>query len=255
MKKPTGEFWKRLVRKVRAHFLAGILIAVPIGITVWILYRGFSWIDNFLQDAVIERAFGHPVPGLGFAITVVLIYVVGVIASNVVGRRVIRWGESLLERVPVARHIYTGIRQIVESFSTPSKTGFMQVVLIEFPRRGTRTIGFITNEESNESGKKLINVFVPTSPNPTSGFLQIVEEQEIIRTGISVDDALKMVVSGGRMSPKEVKEKLLVASEEASALESGPDAADLPHGKKEAPAGKNVEKQKTPRRPSSPKTG
>lgn len=255
MKKPTGEFWKRLGRKVRAHFLAGILIMVPIGLTVWIFVQIFTWVDSFLQPGVISPIFGRQVPGLGFAITAVLIYIVGVIASNVVGRRVIRWAESLLERVPVARHIYTGIRQIVESFSTPGKTGFMQVVLIEFPRRGTRTIGFITNEESNESGKKLINVFVPTSPNPTSGFLQIVEEQEIIRTSISVDDALKMVVSGGRMSPEEVKQKLLAASQEANALESGPGAVDLVHGKKEAPAGKNVQKQKTPRRPSSPKTG
>lgn len=234
---------------MRAHFLAGILIILPIGITIWILYQGFYWIDNFLQDAVIERVFGHPIPGVGFAITVVLIYVVGVIASNVIGRRIIRYGESLLAKVPIARIFFTGIKQILTSFSTPSKTGFMQVVLIEFPRRGTRTIGFITNEESNESGKKLINVFVPTSPNPTSGFLQIVEEKEIIRTSISVDEALKMVVSGGRMSPEEVKQKLLVASAEANALDSGPDAADLLHGKKEAPP------RKTPRRPSSPKTG
>ena len=240
---------------MRAHFLAGILVILPIGITIWILYQVFYWIDNFLQDAVVERVFGHPIPGVGFAITVVLIYVVGAIASNVIGRRIIRYGESLLAKVPIARHVYTGIRQILESFSAPSKTGFMQVVLIEFPRRGTRTIGFITNEESNESGKKLINVFVPTSPNPTSGFLQIVEEEEIIRTSISVDEALKMVVSGGRMSPKGIQEKLLAASEEANALESGPDAVDLLHGKKEAPSGKNVEKQKTRRRPSSPKTG
>ena len=249
MKKPTGEFWKRLIRKVRAHFLAGILIMVPIGLTVWIFVQIFTWVDSFLQPGVISPIFGRQIPGVGFAITAVLIYIVGIIASNVVGRRVIRWGEALLGRVPVARHVYTGIRQILESFSTPGKTGFMQVVLIEFPRRGTRTIGFITNEESNESGKKLINVFVPTSPNPTSGFLQIVEEQEIIRTSISVDDALKMVVSGGRMSPKEVQEKLLAASEEANALKSGPDAVDLPHGEKEAPT------RKTRRRPSSPKTG
>ncbi len=238
-----------LGRKMRAHFLAGILIILPIGITVWILVQIFNWIDGFLRP-VIERIFGGTIyTGVVFAITVVLIYVVGVIASNVIGRRIIRYGESLLAKVPIARIFYTGIKQILTSFSEPRQTGFMQVVLIEFPRRGTRTIGFITNEESNESGKKLINVFVPTSPNPTSGFLQIVEEKEIIRTSISVDDALKMVVSGGRMSPKEVKEKLLAASEEANALKSGPDSADFPHGKKGAPT------RKTPRRPSSAKTG
>ena len=200
-----------LLRKLRTHFFAGVLITVPLALTVWILVQIFNWIDGFLQP-VVKPIFGHEIPGLGFGITVVLVYLVGVIASNVLGRRLLRYGESLLERVPVARHLYTGIRQIVQSFSEPRKTGFMQVVLIEFPRKGTRTIGFVTNESPDASGKKLLNVFVPTAPNPTSGFLQIVEESEIIRTEISVDAALKMVVSGGRMSPEEVREKLLIAT-------------------------------------------
>ncbi len=200
-----------LLRKLRAHFLAGILITVPLGLTVWILVQIFNWIDGFLQP-VIEPIFGHEIPGIGFGITIVLIYLVGVIASNVLGRRLLRYGESLLQKVPVARHLYTGIKQILQSFSDPGRTGFMQVVLIEFPRKGTRTLGFVTNESSDESGRKLLNVFVPTSPNPTSGFLQIIEEGEVIRTDMSVDDALKMVVSGGRISPKEVQDRLLAVS-------------------------------------------
>ena len=203
-----------LGRKIRGHFLAGILITVPIGLTIWILAWIFTGIDDFLQRIVIEPAFGHEITGVGFAITIVIIYLAGVIASNVFGRRLIRYGESLLGRVPVARYFYTGIRQILNSFSEPGRTGFMQVVLIEFPRKGTRTIGFITNEESDASGRKLLNVFIPTAPNPTSGFLQIIEEGEVIRTDMSVDDALKMVVSGGRISPKEVQDKLLAVSRE-----------------------------------------
>ena len=144
----------------------------------------------------------------------VLIYLVGVIASNVIGRRLIGYGETALGRVPLARYLYNGIRQILQSFSAPGDTGFMQVVLAEFPRKGTRTIAFITNEVSAESGRKLLNVFIPTAPNPTSGFLQILREEEIIRTDISVDAALKMVVSGGRMSPPEVGDKLFVGEEE-----------------------------------------
>lgn len=215
-----------LVRKLRAHFLAGILITVPLGLTVWIFHWIFTGVDGFLQRIAINPIFGRDIPGVGFAITVVLIYLVGVIASNVLGRRLLRYGESALERVPVARYVYTGIRQIVNSFSEPHKTGFMQVVLIEFPRRGTRTLGFITNEESDETGKKLINVFIPTSPNPTSGFLQIVEEAEIIRTELSVDDALKMVVSGGRMSPREVQEKLFAIVKEPHVLDLSSDSPD-----------------------------
>ncbi|MCL0053084.1 DUF502 domain-containing protein, partial [Dehalococcoidales bacterium] len=164
-------------------------------------------IDNILQP-VVSSILGHAIPGVGFGITMVLIYLVGVIASNVVGRKLIHYGESLLRRVPIVRQLYTGIKQILESFSAPGKTGFMQVVLVEFPRKGMRTIGFITNESSDKSGKKLLNIFIPTAPNPTSGFLQIAGEDEIIRTDISVDDALKMVVSAGRMSPEELSNQL-----------------------------------------------
>ena len=198
-------------RKLRAYFLAGILVTVPLGLTVWILIWIFNGIDGFLQP-IIERIFGHHIPGVGFGITVLLIFIVGVIASNVLGRRLLRYGESWLNRLPLARYLYNGIRQIIQAFAAPDKTGFMQVVLVEFPRKGTRTLGFITNETSDESGKKLLNIFIPTSPNPTSGFLQIIEEDQVIRTNLTVDEALRMVVSGGRVSPREVSDKLFVES-------------------------------------------
>jgi uncharacterized membrane protein len=194
-------------RKLRAYFLAGILVTVPLGLTVWILLWIFNGIDGFLQP-IIDRVVGHHIPGIGFGITVLLIFIAGIIASNVLGRRLLRYGESVLMRLPLARYLYNGIRQIMQAFAAPDKTGFMQVVLVEFPRKGTRTLGFITNETTDESGKKLLNIFIPTSPNPTSGFLQIIEEDQVIRTTISVDDALKMVVSGGRVSPREVIDKL-----------------------------------------------
>jgi len=216
-----------LGRKMRMHFLAGILVTVPIGLTVWIFVQIFYWVDGFLQDEVVRPIWGHEIPGVGFGTTVLLIYLIGVIASNVLGRRMLHYGESLLERIPIARHVYSGIRQIAQSFSAPRKTRFMQVVLIEFPRRGTRTIGFITNVESDRRGNRLYNVFIPTSPNPTSGFLQIVKEEEIIRTKISVDAALRMVVSGGRVSPKEVRDKLLEVSQEEHLLDKDADSADV----------------------------
>ncbi|MEE8352845.1 MAG: DUF502 domain-containing protein [Dehalococcoidales bacterium] len=196
-------------RKIRGHFFAGILLIVPLGVTIGIFSWLFASIDGILQP-LVRTITGYTIPGVGFGATLLLIYVAGVIVSNVVGRRLVGYGEAALGRIPVARYLYNGVRQIISSFTNPDTTGFMQVVLIEFPRRGTRTLGFITNEVVSESGKKLLNVFIPTSPNPTSGFLQIVDETEIIRTGISVDDALKMIVSGGRMSPKEVSEKLFV---------------------------------------------
>jgi uncharacterized membrane protein len=207
-------FIRRVGRKLRGHFFAGVLITFPLGLTVWAFVWAFNEIDGWLQP-IIERVFGYTIPGVGFGIMLVVIYLVGVIASNVFGRKLIGYGESALGRIPVARYLYNGTRQILQSFSAPADTGFMQVVLAEFPRKGTRTIGFITNEVSDESGRKLLNVFIPTAPNPTSGFLQILREEEIIRTDISVDAALKMVVSGGRMSPQEVQDKLLAAEEKS----------------------------------------
>ena len=202
---PWGSLW----RKVRTQFLAGILVMVPIGATALILVWLFGKIDNILQP-LLRPLLGYHIPGVGFAITILLIYLAGVIASSVVGARSIRFGESLVRRVPLVRYLYNGIKQIVESFSAPGKTGFMQVVLTEFPRKGMRTIGFITNETVDPSGKKLLNIFIPTAPNPTSGFLQIVREEEIIRTGISVENALKMIVSAGRIVPEEISKKLPV---------------------------------------------
>jgi len=201
--------WGSLGRKLRTQFLAGILVIVPIGATALILVWIFRSIDNILQP-VLTSLLGRHITGIGFGVLIVLIYLAGVITSSVLGRRILRFGESLVRRVPLVRYLYNGIKQIVESFSAPGKTGFMQVVLAEFPRKGMRTIGFITNETVDQSGKKLLNIFIPTAPNPTSGFLQIVREGEVIRTDISVENAIKMIVSAGRIVPEEIGNKLPV---------------------------------------------
>jgi uncharacterized membrane protein len=199
----TGGFAKRL----RDQFMAGILVVVPVGASILILIWVFTTIDNILQP-IVRAIVGHNLPGVGFGVTVVLIYITGVIARNVIGNRLIRFGDSLMSRVPLFRGLYLGIRQIIESFSAPKKTGFMQVVLVEFPRKGIRSVGFVTNEITDSDGRNLLSILIPTSPNPTSGFLQIVREEDIVRTRISVEDALKMIVSAGRMTPLEVQAKL-----------------------------------------------
>lgn len=200
-----------LVRKLGVQFVEGIIAVVPIGAAILILFWIFNAIDNILQPT-IRYIWGHTIPGAGVGIMIVLIYLAGVLASNVVGKWLIRRGESALPWMPVFRQLYTGIKQVLQSFAAPRETGFMQVVLTEFPRKGMRVIGFVTNELCGERGKKLLTVFIPTSPNPTSGFLQIVTEDEITRTDISVENALKMVVSAGRVSPKEVGDRLSVDS-------------------------------------------
>jgi uncharacterized membrane protein len=194
-------------RKLRAQFGAGILIVVPIVIAILILVWLFNYIDNIAQP-VAESLLGRTIPGLGFGIMILLIYLTGLVATSLIGNRLIRYGESLLARVPMFRYIYTGIKQIMEAFAAPRESGFVQVVLVEFPKQGMRAIGFVTSESRMESGEKLLNVFIPTSPNPTSGYLEIVRECDVIRTSISVDDALKMVLSGGKVSLQEVTDRL-----------------------------------------------
>ena len=211
MKLSQRVFWGWLGRKLRAQFMAGIIATVPIGAIILLLIWLFSTVDNILQP-IIRSVWGYPIHGLGFAITIIFIYLAGVLASNVIGKRLIHYGEATLPWLPVVRQIYHSIKQILESFSAPRQAGFLQVVLTEFPRKGMRVIGFVTNELQDGPGKKLLTVFIPTSPNPTSGFLQIVNEDEITHTDISVENALKMVVSAGRVSPKGISNKLLSVS-------------------------------------------
>jgi len=192
-----------LSRSLGTKFGIGLLTIVPFAGTIAILYWGFARIDGILQP-LIETISGRSIPGLGFVITLILVILVGFIASNIVGKRLIQYGEAAIPWFPIVHQLYTGIKQIMDSFSVPRNGSRMQPVLTEFPRKGMRVIGFITNEFQDENGKKLLTVFIPTSPNPTSGFLQIVEEEEINRTPLSIENALKTIVSAGRVVPQEV---------------------------------------------------
>ena len=204
-KKPQG----RVMNKLRSQFIAGILVAVPLGATILILVWLFNSIDHILQPAV-RAIFNHNIPGVGFGVTIVLIYLAGVIATNIIGRRILRFFDHLLNRVPIFKQLYGGIRQILDSFAAPDKTGFMQVVLVQFPKDGLWTIGLVTNELVQSDGEKVISVFVPTSPTPWSGFFQMLKEREIIRTTISVQDAIQMVISCGRTVSEEALKNLKI---------------------------------------------
>ena len=197
----TGH-WIRVFRK---NFLAGILLVVPLAIAVWILWWVFSSVDSLIQP-VIEAIFGRPIQGLGFAIFLVLIYITGVIASNYLGKKIIRFFESLLTRVPVFRQLYIGAKQVIEGLSGAgmNKAAFREVVFVEFPRDGMTTLAFITNEITDKSGRKLFAIYIPTAPIPTSGYFEMVTEDKITRTDIPVDEGIKMVISSGMILPDEV---------------------------------------------------
>ena len=188
-------------KKIRGQFVAGLVVVVPIAASILILIWVFDGIDHILQP-VIKAIAGHDIRGVGFGVAIVLIYVVGVIARNFVGRRLMRYGNSIMMKVPVFRSLYSGIRQIIETVATQDKPSFLQVVLVEFPRKGIWALGFITKEMTSENGEKLMNVLIPHSPTPWSGSFEIVREKDIIRTQIAVDDAVKMIVSGGMTTPE-----------------------------------------------------
>lgn len=196
-----------MIKKLRRQFIAGVIVLVPVSASILILYWVFSTIDNVLQP-LFRLLLNRTLPGAGFVATVILIYLAGVIASNVIGKRLIRYGESLVAKVPIVRQLYSGIKQILEGFSRPDKAGFMKVVLVEFPRKGMMAIGFITSEFYDSSGEKMLSVLIPTAPNPTTGFLQLVRDKDAIRTELSVDEAIRMIVSAGRVTPSAVGEKL-----------------------------------------------
>ena len=208
--KKTESFWRRFIKKLRAVVIAGLVVTVPIGITIWIFIWLFTEIDKLLRPYV-TKIFGHEIVGVGFAVIVALVLIIGLIATNVIGKRIVRWGEKMLSKVPVTRSIYVALKQIAQSVSDPQQNRFRQVVLIEFPAKGMKTIAFITNEEKDKSGKKFFNVFIPTALNPTGGFIEIVREEDITMTNLSVEEGLKLAVSAGSMSPKGLRDSMAAA--------------------------------------------
>ena len=204
MKEKVKSTLRRALIDLRDYFFTGLLVFIPIFLTIWLLYWVFETIDNILNPR-IEDIFGHSYPGIGVATTLFLILICGIIGSRVFGRNLIRFMEYQLSKIPVVRELYNGIKQIIESFSRKDSDHFLEVVFIEFPRKGTFTPALVTNRAADESGRIILNIYVPTAPNPTSGFLQILPEDQVIKTNMSVDDALKMVISAGKVSHEDVR--------------------------------------------------
>jgi uncharacterized membrane protein len=146
---------------------------------------------------------------LGFGIAIVLVYVIGLIANNFFGGKILAFSESLLTKIPVFKQLYIGFKQAVEGIAGTgvNKAAFREVVVVEFPRKGMRTLAFITNELIDESDRKVFSIYVPTAPVPTSGYFEMVTEEMITRTNISVDEAMKMVMSSGMISPNKIDMK------------------------------------------------
>ncbi|MBJ6371588.1 DUF502 domain-containing protein [Sedimentitalea arenosa] len=201
-----------LFARLRSSFLTGLVVIAPVGLTIWLIWTVIGWIDGFVLPLVPqtirpEHYIGINLRGVGVIIFLVFTIFVGWIAKGLIGRSLIRWGESLVDRMPVVRSIYSGIKQISETVFAQSERSFETACLIEYPRKGIWAIGFISTTAKGEVAKRvettgqLMSVFLPTTPNPTSGFLLFLPKEDVIELDMSVEEAAKLVISAGLVYP------------------------------------------------------
>ena len=208
-----------LVRHLRRNFIAGSLMLVPVALTYLVLRVIFDLTDGVLQPAVqwVSRRFGidWTVPGVGLLVAVILIYVTGFSLASAVGLQLAKWGQDAIMRLPLVGTVYSASRKLVESFSGTGETGFKRVVMLQYPKLDSWTIGFLTSTTTALNGRRLAVVYIPTAPTPTSGWVAIVPIEEVYDTDLTVPTAMQMVLSGGIISPAVIKTRLLELSSES----------------------------------------
>jgi len=189
---------------IKRYFITGLLVITPLWGTYLILKALFLTLEGVLGD-LLRAYFRYYVPGLGVVALILIILLAGLLTTNILGRKIFEIWESFLQRVPFIRGVYNLVKSIVDTLSLQGKEQFNRVVLIEFPRKGNYSIAFVTGVTMGEvqeiTKEKLINVYVPTTPNPTSGYFLLVPESEIIPLSMSVEDGMKMIISGGLYTP------------------------------------------------------
>ena len=193
----------RLTGHLRRTLIVGVLLLVPVVVTFIILRFLFTTIDGLLGPA-IEEVFGTSIPGLGVIGLLVLVYLVGLLGRNVMGRRVLNAGQRALLRVPLIRTVYGPAKQLIESFSGGGGTGFKRVVMLEYPRSEAWTIGFLTSITQDETGRRLAVVYIPTAPTPNSGWITLLPLAEVYDTDLTVPEAMQLVLSGGIVAPDQI---------------------------------------------------
>jgi uncharacterized membrane protein len=206
--------------RLRASFLTGLVVVLPIGLTVYLIWTVIGWIDGWIlplipaayqPGPVLTRLFGeewaYNVRGVGVVVFLVFTVIVGWIAKGLLGRSLLRWTEGLVDRMPVVRSVYNGLKQIAETVFSTSNSNFERACVVEFPRAGVWAIGFVATRAKGELSQKIphegtiLTVFVPTTPNPTSGFLVYVPERDVTILEMKVEDAAKLIISAGLVYP------------------------------------------------------
>ncbi len=197
------------MKRLRRYIVAGILVWLPIGVTIFLVRILIGLLDRTMvlipQKYQPEEYLGFAIPGLGIVLTIVLLLITGVLAANIVGKSMVGLWESMLERIPVVRSVYSAAKNFTEIVFSDSSQSFKKVLLIEYPRKGLYSLAFQTSNKLGEvqgrTGEGVICTFVPTTPNPTSGFIIIVPSKDVIELDMEVDEALKMIISLGVVVP------------------------------------------------------
>lgn len=207
---PEPTFRARILLRMRNYLIAGVLVTAPIGLTVWFSWLFVTWIDDRVMPLVPsvynpETYLPFTLPGLGLFIVLIGLIMIGALTANLLGRTFLRTSERVLDRMPIIRGIHATIKQVFETVLSHQSDAFRQVVLVEYPRRGIWAIGFLTGETLGEvqnlTAEKVLNIFLPTTPNPTSGFLLFVPEEDVVVLDMTVEEGIKMVMSGGIVTP------------------------------------------------------
>lgn len=194
----------------KKYLIAGLLVWLPLGVTLLVLKLLVGFMDQTLlllpEQYQPEALFGFHIPGLGLVLSVLVVLVTGVLVANLFGRQLVAAWESLLARIPLVRSVYSAVKQLAETMFSGGGQSFRKVLLIEYPRKGLWTLAFQTGtgvgEAQLKTGREVVNVYVPTTPNPTSGFFLMVPRDEVVELEMSVDEGLKMIISMGAVVPQ-----------------------------------------------------
>ena len=213
LKKEKDVFMK-FGAKLRAYLFTGILVTAPVAITFYVAFEIIKWMNTLVNkllppELVVGDHTPFTIPGLGFVVLIIIFMLIGMFTSGFVGRFFVRLGEWIVYKMPVISSIYSLLKQIFETFLSNNKQSFNKVVLLEYPRKGIWILGLVSGDTKGEVKKKLedkmINVFIPTTPNPTSGFLIFVPEKDLTYLKMSVEDGIKFIISCGIVDPEEIK--------------------------------------------------
>jgi len=247
--RPKSTFLQRM----RANFLTGIVVVAPVGLTAWLVWTIITWVDDKIVPLV--PATYNPgsylpfqVPGFGLVVFAVFTAVVGYLTRNLFGKRLVSMAEGWVDRMPIVRSIYNALKQIVETILSQSKTSFKQACLVEYPRKGLWAVAFVSTETKGELPGKigrqdLMSVFLPTTPNPTSGFLLFVPREDVIFLDMTIEEAAKLIISAGLVTPPVADQRAVEAARLAALTPRGAGAGRRSDAPGPAPQ---------PRRPKPP---